>query len=96
MKPPSASSVRLAADGPIGIEHLPVEPTAADPDEAGDPPSGMPRKLASAPDAAAVEAALADCGGNVVRAAEQLRTRPRQLYRWIERFAIDLDKYRAD
>jgi transcriptional regulator with GAF, ATPase, and Fis domain len=41
-----------------------------------------------------ITAALAATGGNVVRAAQQLGTHPRQLYRWIERHAIPLDDYR--
>ena len=42
------------------------------------------------PDAAAIEAS----GGSVIRAATSLDVRPRQPYRWIERFGVALDAYR--
>jgi transcriptional regulator with GAF, ATPase, and Fis domain len=38
---------------------------------------------------------LAETGGNVVRAAASLGAHPRQLYRWIERHALDLERYRG-
>ncbi|MFO0576278.1 MAG: sigma 54-interacting transcriptional regulator [Polyangia bacterium] len=47
------------------------------------------------PDSAEIEAALFSARGNVMQAARQLKTHARQLYRWIERLALPLDKYRA-
>jgi transcriptional regulator with GAF, ATPase, and Fis domain len=44
--------------------------------------------------AAAVAAALTETGGNVVRAAHALGTHPRQVYRLIERFNLDLASFR--
>lgn len=54
-----------------------------------------PRPDRGAPTAAQVIAALEASGGNVVRAATALASHPRQLYRWIERFGIDLERYRG-
>ena len=51
--------------------------------------------LATMPDSAEIEAALFSARGNVMQAARQLKTHARQLYRWIERLALPLDKYRA-
>jgi len=88
----------LAADKAIDLAHLPATgggagagSDAAEPSERGD---SAAKKRVKAPTAAELEAVLAAAGGNVVRAAEQLGTHPRQLYRWLERYAISLDKYR--
>lgn len=71
----------LAAGAAIDSEHLPAH----------EPPEKDARK---APDAAAIESALARSKGNVVRAAEILETHPRQLYRWLDKLAIPLDRFR--
>lgn len=41
-----------------------------------------------------LESVLDACRGNVVRVAERLDTHPRQVYRWIEKHGIDLERYR--
>jgi sigma54-dependent transcription regulator len=88
----------LAGDQPIGEAH--VRATEAGLDEAHAapesrssiaPPAGVPATI----DAHAVSSALEVTGGNVVRAAERLGTHPRQLYRYIERFGIPLDRLRS-
>jgi DNA-binding NtrC family response regulator len=90
----------LAAGEPIDLRHLPKRSTSHEPSEA---PGGEPtRESAStslgrttAPDAKEIEAALARTGGNVIRAAGHLEVRPRQLYRWIEKLKVPLDRFRA-
>ena len=42
-----------------------------------------------------IEAALAAAQGNVVRAAESFGTSARQLYRWIQRHGVDLERFRS-
>jgi transcriptional regulator of acetoin/glycerol metabolism len=82
------SAALLAGDQPIDMANLPsVEAEAAEPAPATNRRTGPP----GAPE---IEAALAATEGNVVRAAQQLETHPRQLYRWIEKLSIPLDKYR--
>ena len=44
---------------------------------------------------AEIEAALSRSKGNVMQAARQLKTHAKQLYRWIERLSLPLDKYRT-
>ncbi len=80
------SATLLAAGKAIDIAHLPAPRTrpTEPPDEKSDEKT----------DHASVEAALEAHGGNVVRAAKALGTHPRQVYRWIERYAISLDRYR--
>ena len=80
------SAALLAGDAPIDLPHLDV-PTIASP--------GSAKPAAGMPDTAEIEAALAKSKGNVMQAARQLKTHARQLYRWIERLALPLDKYRA-
>ena len=81
--PPSAlAAPRL----PSGLPPAPLpDPREAEP---------KPRRT-EAPPAHEVEAALAASSGNVVRAAQLLGTHPRQVYRWIERHGIGLDRWRS-
>lgn len=81
------AAATLAGDGPIDLRHLPPL------DVGVAPPRGTPRD-AGAPTAKEIVDALEVTGGNVVRAAECLGTHPRQVYRWIERHEIDLDRLR--
>jgi DNA-binding NtrC family response regulator len=80
------SAALLAGEGAIGVDHLPSEEPPSEP---------APQSASEPPSAEAVEAALAATKGNVVRAAARLGAHPRQLYRWIERYALSLDKYRG-
>ena len=48
-----------------------------------------------APSASEIEAALLAAQGNVVRAAESFATSARQLYRWIQRHGVDLERFRS-
>jgi len=73
----------LLADGePIDRGHL---PDAGAVDAEPEPTAG---------DADAITAALEATSGNVVQAAKKLGTHPRQLYRWIKQFELDLDRFR--
>ena len=47
-----------------------------------------------APTREELEGILESTGGNVVRTADALQTSARQLYRWLERYDLDLEKYR--
>ncbi len=91
----------LAGGGPIDVAHIPLTNPEADPSGDADetarerPSRTSSKPLAIAPDRGTLEAALAQTGGNVIRAAALLDARPRQLYRWIERFDLPLDKYRG-
>jgi DNA-binding NtrC family response regulator len=93
------SAAILAADTPIDLHHL--GPLSSDPDPDADPvpvPVPVPVPESSArlsPTAEDITAALEAAGGNVVRAAAALGAHPRQLYRWIERFGVDLARYRG-
>jgi transcriptional regulator with GAF, ATPase, and Fis domain len=92
-------SAALLADGAkIGVEHLPVAPErpSSPPraDRASAPPSAPPAVPAATIDRDAVDAALRRTNGNVVQAAAALGTHPRQLYRYVERFGLDVDAYR--
>jgi transcriptional regulator of acetoin/glycerol metabolism len=86
------SAAILAGDAPIDVHHLPAPEPATPAAEAER--GSIDDKKAAAPTAADITAALTAAGGNVVRAAAALGAHPRQLYRWIERFAIDLSQYR--
>jgi DNA-binding NtrC family response regulator len=91
------SAAILAGDGPIEISHLGVLDADAGDGEGGPGPgpgAGVDDRSSRSPAHGEIEAALEEHGGNVVRAAKQLGTHPRQLYRWIERHAIDLQRYR--
>ena len=79
----------LAGDAPIDVAHLDVPSVAANAPKTSD------KQAAGMPDAAEIEAALSRSKGNVMQAARQLKTHARQLYRWIERLSLPLDKYRA-
>ncbi len=87
------SAAILADRGQVAIEeqHLPTFDPQTEP--VTDPGLGRPRRN-GVPDAAEIEAALSTTQGNVVRAAQLLETHPRQLYRWIEKLALPLTKYR--
>ncbi len=81
------ASATLAGDGPIDLRHLP-------PLDVGLTPARPSPREAGAPTPQQIVDALEATGGNVVRAAECLGTHPRQVYRWIERHEIDLDRLR--
>lgn len=97
------SAAWLAGEGVIDQQHLPAlghtttarpQPPAASA-RAPTPSGGAPsRRSRSAPDIATIEAALVSTSGNVVHAAEMLGTHPRQLYRWIEKRSVSLDRFR--
>jgi DNA-binding NtrC family response regulator len=102
------SAVLLAAGGPIDVEHLPEDLRGeADEDVASvrpgslppgpNAPAGIPGPAAKArrPTAEELTRVLADARGNVVHAAEHLGTHPRQVYRWIERYGLDLEALRG-
>lgn len=83
------SALLLAGDGPITTAHLPAlvaAPVTREPAKPVDPKK---------PTAAEIERALAVAGGNVVHAAQALGTSARQLYRWIEKYEIAVDAFRA-
>ncbi|MCC6996172.1 MAG: sigma 54-interacting transcriptional regulator [Deltaproteobacteria bacterium] len=48
-----------------------------------------------APTASELEAALLAAQGNVVRAAESFGTSARQLYRWLQRHGVDIERFRG-
>ena len=52
-------------------------------------------QLVLPPTAEEIDRELAATHGNVVRAAQRLGLHPRQLYRLLERFSINLDRYRG-
>ncbi len=61
-------------------------------------PSSGPQKVlsrADAPGKEALEAALSTAKGNVAAAARELKTSPRQLYRWLEKHQLNPDDFRA-
>jgi transcriptional regulator of acetoin/glycerol metabolism len=99
------SATALAAGATIDVGHLgpleALEPRAAPAGAgagagAGAEPEGVPaRGRATAPPPDALAAALAAVGGNVVQAARALDTHPRQIYRWLERYGLDLERYRG-
>ncbi|MBL9016632.1 MAG: sigma 54-interacting transcriptional regulator [Myxococcales bacterium] len=89
----------LAGAEPIDERHL-GEGLNSDAGEALEPiadapPGGVTTGRRTAPTADEITRALTDTGGNVVRAASSLAMHPRQLYRWIERLGVDLERYRT-
>ncbi len=99
------SAVLLAGGAPIDVEHIPedlrgdadgyvasVRPGSLPPGPNGPPPGGG---KARRPTAEELTRVLADAHGNVVHAAEHLGTHPRQVYRWIERYGLDLEALRG-
>jgi DNA-binding NtrC family response regulator len=85
------SAATLAGREPIDVEHLSAL--------AAEPATTAAVALVSderreKPDANLIQAVLLEAGGNVVHAARALKTHPRQLYRWMERFDIDPTQYR--
>jgi DNA-binding NtrC family response regulator len=104
------SAVLLAPEGRIDLPHLsslyaatapltpPLPLPAAVPPREGknDEPDHDPDSAEAGrrPTPEEIERSLTLCRGNVVRAAQRLGVHPRQLYRLIERYAIDLRRYR--
>jgi transcriptional regulator with GAF, ATPase, and Fis domain len=91
------SAALLAGDAKIELSHLPLGLQPPSPSASGavvPPPPVPPRAPGEAPDVAALEAVLESTAGNVVHAARTLGTHPRQVYRWIERAGIALDRFR--
>lgn len=86
------AAVTLAGDGPIDVRHLPPMDQVAAP-SAGVEATQVARSGRSPTEKEIIDA-LEATGGNVVRAAECLGAHPRQLYRWIERHDINLDRFR--
>jgi transcriptional regulator of acetoin/glycerol metabolism len=80
------SATLLAGEAPIDLVHLDLPSIT---------PRDTPKATSGSPDSAEIEAALIRSRGNVSQAARQLKTHARQLYRWIERLGLPLDKYRA-
>jgi DNA-binding NtrC family response regulator len=60
------------------------------------PQTQGPRKRAKKPSLSALEDVLHECGGRVERAAERLDVRRQQIYRWMEAYGLDIDRYRSD
>jgi DNA-binding NtrC family response regulator len=98
------SAALLAGTDAIDVAHLPAELAGAGPADSA-PPAGAaaraPARRGSTlpppflrPSAKDVEEAIERSSGNVVHAAALLGTHPRQVYRWIERYGIDLTRYR--
>ena len=87
------AAMLLAGDRPIDIDHLggPMAPLG---DEAEDDDRQSSGRRA-APPREELERTLEDVGGNVVAAARQLDTRPRQLYRWIQQHELSLERFRS-
>ena len=85
------SAALLAGDDPITTDDLPTEQPAAGA-AATDQGRAVP---ADASDQGRIEVALAQAGGNVSKAARTLSTSARQLYRWIDKYRIDLDSFRG-
>ncbi len=95
LKQALATAVLLAAGKPIEPAHLPsAEPQL----DEGTPAAGvvLPERKGArpAPTREELEGILESTGGNVVRTADALQTSARQLYRWLERYDLDLEKYR--
>ncbi|MSP60822.1 MAG: FHA domain-containing protein [Myxococcales bacterium] len=87
------SAALLAGDRPIDLAHMQGEPaTSGAVIESA--PGPARRRRGGTPTPKEIESALEQSAGNVVRAAGLLETSSRQLYRWIERHAIPLDRYR--
>lgn len=94
------SGAVLAGHGPIDTVHLPdLEVGASSSDSI--PSSAVTGRAGTANDIARkrpsvedVTRALATTGGNVVQAAELLGAHPRQVYRWIKRYSLSLDRFR--
>lgn len=91
----------LAVDGADDDDPRRAEPGAAGPASEGGGRRGLssaapePRRGERAIDRKVIEDLLDTTGGNVVRAAEQLGVHPRQLYRYIKRFEVPLDRFRG-
>lgn len=100
------SAALLAGDAAIDLSHLDVPSIRAKDSVAAGAldrsldgsPTRSPasaRPASKRPDSAEIEAALFSAKGNVMKAARQLKTHARQLYRWLNQLALPLDKYRA-
>jgi sigma-54 dependent transcriptional regulator, acetoin dehydrogenase operon transcriptional activator AcoR len=85
------SAAILAGNEPIDVAHL-GEGLGTSPEE---PETSVSAGKSPAPTAEDVTRALAATGGNVVRAAASLAMHPRQLYRWIDRLGVDLERFRG-
>lgn len=96
------SAAILAGAEPIDVHHLgeglnrdggdvPEAPEAFDDAPSGGGATGRRAQ----PTADDITRALTASGGNVVRAAASLAMHPRQLYRWIERLGVDLERFRT-
>lgn len=73
------SATLLADDRPIDVEHLPV------------PSVGAPEAIT---DEQALHSALTQANGNVSAAARAMGTHPRQIYRWIDKYGLELEQFR--
>jgi DNA-binding NtrC family response regulator len=83
------SAALLAAGGAIDVAH--VEPAAP---AAAPPPAATAAERRGPPTAEEVTAALARARGNVVHAAASLGAHPRQVYRWLARYGIAIERFR--
>jgi DNA-binding NtrC family response regulator len=85
------SAALLAGDGAIELGHVQRAPAAAAPTTAT--PEPRSRKPLP-PTAAELSAALEQANGNVVHAAASLGTHPRQVYRWLAHYGLDVERFR--
>lgn len=92
------SAAILAGSEPIDVPHLGEglgDGGVGEVPEDIDAAVGVAPGKRAAPTADEVVRALTATGGNVVRAAAALAMHPRQLYRWIERLGVDLERFRG-
>ena len=92
-----ASAVVLAGGGPLTLAHFPA-PVRAALDRRTSKARSRPAPAISAEDEriqASLLAALRDTRGNVSEVARALGRTRMQIHRWMNRFGIDVEKYRA-
>jgi len=91
------SALVLSGGSPIDMHHLSAfqqqeEDEAAE--ESSPATEASPPRRMQAPSPAEIEQVLDREGGNVSRAARAMSVHARQLYRWMERFQIDPERFR--
>jgi sigma-54 dependent transcriptional regulator, acetoin dehydrogenase operon transcriptional activator AcoR len=98
LAPQASSAASPSASAPQASSAASPSAPAPQASSAASPSAPAPQASSSAsrsaPAREQIEAVLEANGGNVVRAAEALGTSARQLYRWIERAGISLQRFR--
>ena len=97
-----AGAIRAAKDGTLRVSHLPDDIAAplatrreAAPTRKSEPPLASMVARDAVPSADDLKLVLTRFGGNLAQVAEFFGKDRRQIYRWAERYGVDVDSFRS-